>query len=52
MPATTLVGLDVGSTSIRAVEATLGRDDRPVVNNFGQVQLPVGAMVGGVVKDD
>jgi type IV pilus assembly protein PilM len=47
----TLVGLDIGSTSIRAVEATITKD-RPVIDNFGQVFLPPGAVVGGVVKDD
>jgi type IV pilus assembly protein PilM len=46
-----LVGLDIGSTSIRAVEASIAKD-RPVVNNFGQALLPSGAVVGGVVKDD
>ena len=51
MAATTLVGLDIGSTSIRAVEATLAKD-RPVINNFGQAVLPPGSVVGGVVKDD
>lgn len=51
MPATTLVGLDVGSASIRAVEATIGRD-RPVINNFGQAFLSPGTVVAGVVKDD
>lgn len=51
MSATTLVGLDIGSTSIRAVEATTSRD-RPSVSNFGQVSLPEGAVVAGVVKDD
>ncbi|HVU93564.1 MAG TPA: type IV pilus assembly protein PilM [Jatrophihabitans sp.] len=51
MPAPTLVGLDIGSTSIRAVEATYAKD-RPVINNFGQVFLPPGTVVGGVVKDD
>ena len=51
MPATTLVGLDIGSTSIRAVEASISKD-RPVINNFGQGFLPNGAVVGGVVKDD
>lgn len=51
MSATTLVGLDIGSTSIRAVEATTSRD-RPVINNFGQAFLPPGTVVGGVVKDD
>ena len=51
MSATNLVGLDIGSTSIRAVEATVSKD-RPVVDNFGQVFLPPGCVVGGVVKDD
>lgn len=51
MSATTIVGLDIGSTSIRAVEATINKD-RPVINNFGQVFLPPGTVVGGVVKDD
>ncbi|MGN6606223.1 MAG: type IV pilus assembly protein PilM [Jatrophihabitans sp.] len=51
MSGTTLVGLDVGSTSIRAVEATAAKD-RPVVSNFGQSFLPAGAVVAGVVKDD
>ncbi len=51
MPATTLVGLDIGSASIRAVEATIGQD-RPVINNFGQAFLTPGTVVGGVVKDD
>jgi type IV pilus assembly protein PilM len=49
--ATTLVGLDIGSTSIRAVEATISKD-RPVINNFGQVFLPPESVVGGVIKDD
>src|SRR5689334_10598965 len=47
----THIGLDVGSTSVRAVEATRTKD-RPVISNFGQVLLPAGAMVSGVVKDD
>jgi len=49
--ATTIVGLDIGSTSIRAVEAAINKD-RPTINNFGQVFLPPGTVVGGVVKDD
>ncbi|MBN9618873.1 MAG: type IV pilus assembly protein PilM, partial [Actinobacteria bacterium] len=51
MPATTLVGLDIGSTSIRALEATIAKD-RPVINNFGHVPLPPGAVVNGVARDD
>jgi type IV pilus assembly protein PilM len=50
VPATNLVGLDIGSTSIRAVEATIAKD-RPVIDNFGQVFLPSGCVVGGVIKD-
>jgi type IV pilus assembly protein PilM len=45
------IGLDIGSTSIRAVEATRTKD-RTVINNFGQAVLPDGAVVGGVIKDD
>lgn len=51
MAAVTHIGLDIGSTSIRAIEATRGKD-RPVITNFGQVMLPEGAVVGGVVVDD
>lgn len=51
MPATTLVGLDIGSSSIRAVEASLTKD-RPAVTNFGQAHLFEGSVVGGVVKDE
>ncbi len=39
VPAATHIGLDIGSTSIRAVEATRTKD-RPVINNFGQALLP------------
>lgn len=50
MSATTLVGLDIGSTSVRAVEATINKD-RPVITNFGQAFLSRGDVVAGVVKD-
>jgi type IV pilus assembly protein PilM len=50
VPTSAPIGLDIGSTSIRAVEATRSKD-RPVINNFGQAMLPEGAVVGGVVKD-
>jgi type IV pilus assembly protein PilM len=51
VPAVNHIGLDVGSTSIRAIEANRTKD-RPVISNFGQALLPEGAVVGGVVKDD
>ena len=50
MAAPTHIGLDIGSTSIRAVEASLTKD-RPVITQFGQALLPEGAVVGGVVND-
>jgi type IV pilus assembly protein PilM len=51
MPSLAPVGLDIGSVSIRAIEVTRAKD-KPVINNFGQAELPEGAMVGGVVKDE
>jgi type IV pilus assembly protein PilM len=51
VPAQSLTGVDVGSTSIRAVEATRTKD-KPIISNFGQAILPEGAVVGGIVKDD
>jgi type IV pilus assembly protein PilM len=50
MAAPVSIGLDVGSAFIRAVEVTRSKD-RPTIDKFGQVALPEGAMVGGVVKD-
>ncbi|MCW2502040.1 MAG: pilus biosynthesis protein PilM [Actinomycetia bacterium] len=50
MAAPTIVGLDIGSTSIRAVET--GREkDRPLVVNAAHVPLPPGAVSGGVIAD-
>lgn len=44
------IGLDIGSTSVRAVEVTRGREG-PSVTRFGAVPLPAGAVQGGVVQD-
>lgn len=44
------VGLDIGTTSVRAVELALGKDD-PKVTRIGQVALPPGAVRGGEVAD-
>jgi type IV pilus assembly protein PilM len=44
------IGLDIGSSSIRAVEARRGKDDHTLIN-FGQVPLPPGTVSGGVVQD-
>jgi type IV pilus assembly protein PilM len=51
MGSTTPTGVDIGSSSIRAVEANRVKD-HSVVSNFGQAPLPVGAVQGGVINDD
>jgi type IV pilus assembly protein PilM len=44
------IGLDIGSTSVRAVEITRGREG-PSVTRFGSVPLPPGVVQGGVIQD-
>src|SRR3954452_23592057 len=44
------VGLDVGTSAVRAVELVLGRD-QVTLTRFGQVALPPGAVRGGEVVD-
>ena len=44
------IGLDIGSSSIRAVEVRRTRDEYNLTN-FGQVPLPPGTMQGGVLED-
>lgn len=51
MAATTLIGLDIGSMSIRAVETRRGKDGHSLIN-FGQAPLPPGTVQGGVIQDD
>src|SRR4051812_2682487 len=50
MAGVTPIGLDIGSSSIRAVEVRRGKDEYSL-SNFGQVPLPPGTMHGGVVQD-
>ena len=44
------VGLDVGTSVVRAVELTLGRE-QVTLTRFGQVALPAGAVRDGEVAD-
>jgi type IV pilus assembly protein PilM len=44
------IGLDIGSSSIRAVEVRRGKDDHSLTN-FGQVPLPPGTVQSGTVQD-
>lgn len=50
MATATPIGLDIGSSSIRAVEIRRGKDDYSLIN-FGQHPLPPGIVVGGVIQD-
>ncbi|WP_030176852.1 type IV pilus assembly protein PilM [Spirillospora albida] len=51
MATTTLIGLDIGSTAVRAVETGRGRSGPSLVRS-GAAPLPPGAVRGGVVQDD
>jgi type IV pilus assembly protein PilM len=51
MAAVALIGLDIGSVSIRAVQTSRGKDG-PVVTNSAQAPLPPGAVQGGAIADD
>jgi type IV pilus assembly protein PilM len=44
------IGLDIGSSSIRAVEVRRNKDDYTLVN-FGQLPLEAGTVVAGVVQN-
>jgi type IV pilus assembly protein PilM len=46
-----VVGVDIGTSAVRAVEVALG-GAKPVVVCFGQVPLPPGSMVDGEVVDE
>lgn len=51
-----VIGLDIGSSAVRAVEVCTDRkhghhEGRPVVRVFGQIPLPPGAVVDGEVAD-
>ena len=44
------IGLDIGSSSIRAVEVRRNKDEF-ALSNFGQVPLPAGTVTGGVIQE-
>lgn len=50
MAAPQTAGLDLGATTVRAVEVKRTKN-RPMIERFEQVAMPPGAVVGGVVKD-
>jgi type IV pilus assembly protein PilM len=50
MAGVTPIGLDIGASSIRAVEVRRAKDEY-ALSNFGQVPLPPGTVHGGVIED-
>ncbi len=44
------VGLDIGTSAVRAAELDISRP-RPVVQTYGQVGLPPGSLVDGEIRD-
>jgi type IV pilus assembly protein PilM len=50
MASVTPIGLDIGSSSIRAVEVRRAKDEY-TLTNFGQVPLPAGTVQAGVIAD-
>lgn len=46
-----IVGLDIGTSAIRAVELNVEEGSRPVLVAYGQVGLPPGCIVDGEVQD-
>ncbi|MGH9044214.1 MAG: type IV pilus assembly protein PilM [Acidimicrobiales bacterium] len=45
------IGLDIGTSAVRAVELVFVPGQPPVLHNFGQVGLKPGCVVGGEVRD-
>jgi type IV pilus assembly protein PilM len=45
------IGLDIGTSAVRAVELSIDEGRLPVLENFGQVGLQPGCVVAGEVRD-
>ena len=45
-----LVGLDIGTSAVRAAEVSVGSDSA-TLQRFGQVELPDGAVQNGEIAD-
>src|SRR5579863_1764216 len=46
-----IVGIDIGSTAVRAVELTVSDGSLPILEAYGQVGLPAGAVDNGEIQD-
>jgi type IV pilus assembly protein PilM len=45
------IGLDIGTSAVRAVELTIDEGRAPILQNFGQVGLQPGCVVKGEIRD-
>ncbi|MQB01718.1 MAG: type IV pilus assembly protein PilM [Actinobacteria bacterium] len=45
------VGLDIGTSAVRAAQISMGRGGSASLTSFGQVALPAGAVVDGEIRD-
>jgi type IV pilus assembly protein PilM len=45
------IGLDIGSSAVRAVELSIDEGRQPALMNFGQVGLSPGCVVAGEIRD-
>lgn len=46
-----VIGLDIGTSAVRAAELLIGENGRPTLEAFGQVGLPPGAITAGEIRD-
>jgi type IV pilus assembly protein PilM len=46
-----VVGLDIGTSAVRAVEISVGDGGLPILEAYGQVGIPPGTVVDGEIRD-
>ncbi|MFQ5966290.1 MAG: type IV pilus assembly protein PilM [Acidimicrobiia bacterium] len=46
------VGLDIGTSAVRAAAIEVGKKDAPVLRKLAQIPVPEGAVVAGEITDD
>lgn len=46
-----IVGVDIGTTAVRAVSVRKGAKGKPTITRIGEIGLPVGALVNGELRD-
>jgi type IV pilus assembly protein PilM len=46
-----IVGLDIGTSAVRAVELAVSEGAHPVLEAYGQVGLPIGAVIDGEIQN-